>query len=169
MSKAGRHHQSYCTMYICMKRIIFFLFLSVTFLSSCNEDTAYSKYADIAIAGWECSDSVYFDIPPLKSSGDYTLNLGLRITSDFPFKNIYIIAEQTVYPQKTIYCDTIDCKLFDERGRVLGNGISTFQYLFHVAKRHYQQNDSIHIYIRHNMKREIMPGLTSVGIELTKQ
>ena len=108
----------------------------------------YSKYTDISIAGWERSDSVIFNIPPLKQTGTYAPTLGVRIDNSFR--------------------DTINCKLYDDKGRLLGNGVSNHLYIYNVEPRHYQQGDSIHIYIRHDMKREILPGITSVGIEFSK-
>lgn len=151
-----------------MKKKILFFFFIISLFSACNGDMTYSKYTDISIAGWERSDSVIFNIPPLKQTGIYAPTLGVRIDNSFPFKSVAIIVEQTVYPQKTIFRDTINCKLYDDKGRLLGNGVSNHLYIYNVEPRHYQQGDSIHIFIRHDMKREILPGITSVGIEFSK-
>lgn len=150
-----------------MKKALVFLLFIISFITACNEDMAYSKYADISTVGWERSDSIVFNIPPLKKSGIYNLVLGTRISNDFPFKSIDVIVEQTVYPKKITYCDTITYHFFDNDGRMLGSGISNHQYLCSVSSHSYQQNDSVHIYVRHNMKREILTGITSVGIELS--
>ena len=152
-----------------MKKKLLFLLFIISTITACNEDMVYSKYADISIVGWERSDSILFNIPPLKKSGSYNLVLGTRITNAFPFKSIDVIVEQTVYPKKITYCDTITCHYFDDNGRMLGDGISYHQYLSDVASHTYQQNDSIHIYVRHNMKREILTGITSVGMELNQK
>lgn len=152
-----------------MKKKILFFFFIISIFSACNGDMTYSRYMDISIVGWERSDSVLFNIPPLKQAGIYAPTLGIRINNSFPFKSVAIIIEQTVYPKKIVYCDTINCKLYDDKGRLLGNGISNHQYIFNVKPRQYEQGDSIHIYIRHDMKCEILPGITSVGIELSKK
>lgn len=151
-----------------MKKKILFFFFIISLFSACNGDMTYSKYTDISIAGWERSDSVIFNIPPLKQTGTYAPTLGVRIDNSFPFKSVAVIVEQTVYPKKTIFRDTINCKLYDDKGRLLGNGVSNHLYIYNVEPRHYQQGDSIHIFIRHDMKREILPGITSVGIEFSK-
>ena len=85
----------------------------------------YSKYTDISIAGWERSDSVIFNIPPLKQTGTYAPTLGVRIDNSFPFKSVAVIVEQTVYPKKTIFRDTINCKLYDDREDYLAMASAT--------------------------------------------
>ena len=77
-----------------------------------------------------------------------------------------MIVEQKVMPGNVTRCDTVTCELTDDKGKVKGNGISNYQYVFHVSDRHYHKGDSLHISVRHDMKREILPGITDVGISL---
>lgn len=65
-----------------------------------------------------------------------------------------------------IYTDTLTCTLFDRKGAVKGQGISYYQYHFRVSELDLHQGDSIHITVRHDMKREIMPGIADVGISV---
>lgn len=65
-----------------------------------------------------------------------------------------------------IYVDTLNCLLFDTKGTVKGQGISYYQYHFRVSELDLHEGDSIHVTIRHDMKREIMPGIADVGISL---
>ena len=145
----------------------FLTLLSLT--AACNGDKAFCKYADTAIEGWEKNDTLTFDVKPLAVAGNYQLILGLRTGNTYPFKSVTMIAEQTVFPSKKSFADTIECKLYDDNGKMLGNGISSHQYLFNVANRRYNKGDSIHIAIRHDMKRETLTGIGCVGIELTRQ
>ena len=108
-----------------MKKKILFFFFIISLFSACNGDMTYSKYTDISIAGWERSDSVIFNIPPLKQTGTYAPTLGVRIDNSFPFKSVAVIVEQTVYPKKTIFRDTINCKLYDDKGRLLAMASAT--------------------------------------------
>lgn len=150
-------------------RIATFFLILLSLTTACNSDKVYSRYADIAIAGWDKCDTLTFDIKPISYSDDYQLTLGLRTNNFYPFKSITLIAEQKVFPSGKSFADTIECKLYDDEGRMLGNGISNHQYLFNVKNRKYNKGDSIHISIRHDMKREILTGISSVGIELNKQ
>lgn len=67
-----------------------------------------------------------------------------------------------------VYVDTITCSFFDRKGAVEGQGISYYQYHFRVSELDFQQGDSIHIVVRHDMKREIMPGIADVGISISR-
>lgn len=68
----------------------------------------------------------------------------------------------------TVYIDTLNCTLFDRKGAVKGQGISYYQYHFRVSELDLHEGDSIHITVRHDMKREIMPGIADVGISIGK-
>ena len=61
----------------------------------------------------------------------------------------------------------IDCNLVSETGVIEGDGISYFQYQFFVQGLSLHQGDSVHISLTHNMKREIMPGISDVGVKLS--
>ena len=50
-----------------------------------------------------------------------------------------------------------------------GHGISTYQYNFHLTTLTLNEGDSLHIAVRHNMKREILPGISDIGIRLSQQ
>ena len=47
-------------------------------LCSCNSDVVYDKYNHTQLTGWEKNDTLAFDVPPMKESGRYRLELGLR-------------------------------------------------------------------------------------------
>lgn len=66
------------------------------------------------------------------------------------------------------YIDTLTCTLFDRKGTVKGQGISYYQYHFCISELDFHQGDSIHITVRHDMKREIMPGIADVGISISR-
>ena len=52
--------------------------------------------------------------------------------------------------------------------RFTGNGISYYQYTVPVCQEHFMENDSIHITIRHAMKRDILPGISDIGVKLER-
>ena len=134
--------------------------------TSCKDGVVYSSYEHTALAGWERNDTLPFNIVPLADDGTYALDLGLRTSAGYPFRSVTLIVEQKVLPRNITTCDTVTCELTDDKGKVRGNGISNYQYVFHVSDRHYHKGDSLHISVRHDMKREILPGITDVGITL---
>ena len=162
-----------------MKRTFYTLLIigvltSALTLSSCKDSLVYDHYTHTPIAGWEKNDTLSFDIPPLETSGDYEEQLGLRITGAYPFMGLTLIVEQTIYPdkskkwEKTVKSDTIQCDLIDKNGVTRGQGISYYQYNFPVAVHSLCEKDSLHITVRHDMKREILPGISDIGLKLER-
>ncbi|MBM6991845.1 MAG: gliding motility lipoprotein GldH [Prevotella sp.] len=144
------------------------LLTTLSLCVACTEGKVYHHYNHTPVAGWEKVDTLAFDVPPLNDSGLYSTDLGLRITNDFPFMGLTLIVEQTVYPSHVRKTDTLNCKLIDKDGTVKGQGISYYQYRFQVSQMQLHLHDSLHITVRHNMKREILPGISDIGIAVNK-
>lgn len=133
---------------------------------SCATDTVYYSYAHTPVAGWEKNDTLTFNIPGMAAPGTYSQQVGLRMTSTFPFTSISLIVEQRIMPRGKVLTDTIKCPITDIRGNFLGDGISSFQYMFPLREVTLNKKDSIHVSIRHNMKREILPGVSDIGLKM---
>lgn len=133
---------------------------------SCATDTIYYSYAHTPVAGWEKNDTLTFNIPGMAAPGTYSQQVGLRMTSAFPFTSISLIVEQRIMPRGKVLTDTIKCPITDIRGNFLGDGISSFQYMFPLREVTLNKKDSIHVSIRHNMKREILPGVSDIGLKM---
>ena len=133
---------------------------------SCATDTVYYSYAHTPVAGWEKNDTLTFNIPGMAAPGTYSQHVGLRMTSAFPFTSISLIVEQRIMPRGKVLTDTIKCPITDIRGNFLGDGISSFQYMFPLREVTLNKKDSIHVSIRHNMKREILPGVSDIGLKM---
>ena len=133
---------------------------------SCATDTVYYSYAHTPVAGWEKNDTLTFNIPGMAAPGTYGQQVGLRMTSAFPFTSISLIVEQRIMPRGKVLTDTIKCPITDIRGNFLGDGISSFQYMFPLREVTLNKKDSIHVSMRHNMKREILPGVSDIGLKM---
>jgi len=158
-----------------MKRLIYFVFTLVATmaLSACYQSTVYDDYAHTPIAGWEKNDTLSFEVPPIVATGYYQESLGLRTTGAFPFTGLTLIVNQTIFPaNKSRECiektDTVLCQLINKKGENMGQGISYYQYNFPINVYKMYEGDSIHIAIRHDMKREILPGVSDVGVKISK-
>lgn len=146
---------------------------TTSLLTSCYQNTIFDEYAHTPIAGWEKNDTLSFEIPPLMEGGHYQESLGLRITGDYPFMGLTLIVEQNIYHNKRkvdteCKVDTVNCELIDKSGVSKGQGISYIQYNFPINIYQLHQGDSIHIAIRHDMKREILPGVSDIGVKISK-
>ena len=86
-----------------------------------------------------------------------------------------LIVNQSIFPkdklqgmEKTEKSDTIQCDLIDKSGATKGQGISYYQYNFPINAYRFASGDSIHITVKHNMKREILPGISDIGIKMNR-
>lgn len=136
---------------------------------SCNRKAVYSHYEHIPISGWERSDTLCFHIPPVTAAGTYHAELGLRSATTYPFMTLCLIVEQAGQPGPTPLIRHLTCNLIDRNGNMKGNGISHYQYSFRLGSLTLNKGDSLHFSVNHNMKREIIPGITDIGISLTKE
>ena len=143
------------------------LLLTVWSLGACDNRTVYNHYEHAPSAGWDKNDSLLFDIPAVKVAGAYREELGLRIDHSFPFQGLCLVVKHTILPSGYVHSDTINCSLFDEDGNTKGYGVSYYQYRFHTNTLRLQTGDSLHICVRHNMMREILPGVSDVGVRFS--
>ena len=149
------------------KPFVIVVLLLLTALCGCQQEVAYHVFKHIYEPGWDKTDTLHFDVSPVARDGNYRLDAELRIDKDFPFKQLTIEVEQTIYPSKEKLHNRINCDLVSETGVIEGDGISYFQYQFFVRGISLHQGDSVHICLTHNMKREIMPGISDVGVKLS--
>lgn len=142
--------------------------VAVSLFLSCNSRTIYHKYQDTPVQGWEKNDTLSFHIPAVDSPGLYYSFLGMRICKDFPFTDLYLVVEQTILPRTEIVRDTVRCTIADEEGKLKSRGVTYHQYRFPISAISLNQGDSVRITVRHCMKRDIMPGISDIGIMLSK-
>lgn len=136
-------------------------------MTSCNRKTIYHHYQHTPLSGWEKNDTLLFTVKPAKERAVVQRDVELRTSGDFPFCDLFIIVEQTTFPSNIMRRDTLDCKIFDSKGNILAGGISLYQYSFHLTDISVNEGDSLSFRVRHNMKRDILPGIADVGIRLT--
>lgn len=140
-----------------------------TVFHGCGDNCIYDRYAHIDLGGWERNDTAAFGFP-CKRDGIYSISIGLRANMDFPYKTISMAVERTIYPSKDTRHDTICCRIIDENGYLVGKrGISNSEIICHFEDLRLRKNDSIRIKINHCMRREIIPGLSEIGIAAAVQ
>ncbi len=143
--------------------------MAATMLASCATDTVFDRYVHTPVSGWEKNDTLTMQIPKVAAAGDYTQQIGVRMTSAYPFMSISLIVEQEILPRGATFTDTVKCEVTDSRGNFLGSGVSTYQYQFPLRELRLAKGDSIYVSIRHNMKREILPGVSDIGLKMERR
>lgn len=153
-----------------MVRVSFPLLLAVALVLvavGCDSVTAYDRYAHTPLSGWEKNDTLTFDIPAMTGNGTYHEEVGLRVNGAYPFQQLCVVVEQQLLPRGYRRADTLNMVLQDADGHVHGRGVNYYQYHFPLANMQLNRGDSLHVTIRHNMKREILTGVSDVGFRLS--
>ena len=96
-------------------------------------------------------------------------DLGLRISNEYPFMSLSLIVDQEVSSTHEKRRDTLACDLISGQGVVKGQGVSQYQYSFHLTTMELQSGDKLYVSVRHDMKREILPGISDVGLKLSRK
>lgn len=87
---------------------------------SCDNPRIFDDYEAIAQDGWERNKVLTFNVPKMQHTGTYQQWVQLRAYQKYPFQTVTLIVEQTVFPQKQVYRDTIDCHIINKEGRLEG-------------------------------------------------
>lgn len=136
---------------------------------ACDTSIVYSHYEHTAIEGWDKSDALKFEVPPVTRPGRYITTVGLRVNGENTLQNLYLVVEQVIYPRHETIRDTVVCHVTDDKGNVVGQGLSSYQYEVPIKRSVIiSPNDSIHYSIRHIMKRSVLHGISDVGIKLQR-
>ncbi len=137
-------------------------------LTACKRQTVYNHFVHTPLSGWEKNDTINFHIDTLTQGGNYIEELGLRINREYPFVSLQVIVRQEILPSHKTRNDTISCSLINQRGNPIGPGVSHYQYSYRLQPLMLNKGESLHVTIRHDMKREIIPGVTDIGFRLIR-
>lgn len=149
--------------------LLYYITISMVLtLTACQSRTVHSQYKHVPTTGWEKNDALSFSVSPLKTAGTYQEEIGVRINHTYPFMGLTLIIDQAIIPSYETISDTLECSLIDDDGNSKGPGIGHYQFDFPLTTLELQEGDSLHISIRHDMKREILPGIADIGITLKK-
>ncbi len=144
------------------------LVLCGVMLTACDQKTVYYHFEQTPLAGWDKHDTLSFVIGPVSVSGRYMEEIGLRISGDYPFTGLNLIVEQKNESGKLLRADTLACNLINEQGNAKGRGVSQYQYLLPLTSIDLQADDKLYVTIRHDMKRDILPGVSDIGLRLVR-
>lgn len=150
-----------------MFRLSLCLLVALAFMASCDESVALDAYRNVSGNSWSRGDTIVFSTDTIARQGVYGESVGIRLSADYPFSNLSLIVEQTVSPRDTARIDTLLCSFTDKRGRPGGTGISYRLYEFPMAAIRLDEGDSLRVKIRHDMRRETLPGIADVGFRVS--
>lgn len=140
--------------------------------ASCRQDTVYYMYLPIQTqAGWNKQDTLVYQLPDKLTPGSYKLEIGLRNTHRYPFRDIWLSVSQNMKDSLLYETDTLHFYLADEQGEWEngGNTGNLFQHTY-LCDRPLTVNpsDSTFLRLTHLMKKNPLPGINDAGIRLIK-
>lgn len=145
------------------------LAMASTWLTSCLRQTVYYRFAHTSLSGWEKNDVIEYGVSPMAEDCTLSEEVLLRTNILYPFQKLTLVLEQEIVPTGSTRRDTVECVITDREGVTMGEGTGVYTYGYRLADLQLARGDSLHIRLRHNMKREILPGIADVGIRLWKR
>ncbi len=138
-------------------------------LSSCSKKiTVFDKYIHTPNSGWDSRDTIKFNVTQIPDTALYIIDVGLLTSKSFPFSSLSLIVGMRVLPSQEVFEDTLICDLVDDKGNILGKGISRYQYNFPLKNINLNQGDSLEVNIRHAMRQETLKGILDIGLKVSK-
>ena len=151
-----------------MKRWVTIFMLAL--LVSCNNETVYHKFVNIEGGKWTKQNKFTFEAGSFDSDMTVDESVELRLWArDYPYGNISILVEQTLFPAKTKTVDTLTYVFSGRQGdreTRSPDGPAFFQVSMPLKTLSLHKGDSLSVTLRHNMKCMALPGVVDVGVKL---
>lgn len=140
-------------------------------LSACHTDTKYHVYQSVPGEGsWQKTDSLVFNLPPDVPAGTCRMEVGIRHTGTYPYRDIWLSVTQIDGDSLPPHTDTLHIYLADEKGQWSHEGAigGLYQAAYVYDKPVVLKADSIgrQFRVTHLMRQNPLPGVSDVGIRL---
>ena len=143
---------------VCILSVITVLF------SSCKNDIVYSRFVSIPSEKWSIDSVASFEYAITDAALDYRMLIYVRHTERYPYQNMWLFVGDSLYR------DTIEFYLADDRGQWLGNKHHGFVEMPVLLEENYHFADTgtYHMAIQHGMRDSVLRGITDIGLEIIK-
>lgn len=143
------------------------LLASLLGAGSCGKEPSawVYEYHPVSLEGWSKTDTVVINLPEISRTSLCQARVGVRTNTTYPYRNIWLGVCQTLHHPDTVFLDTVACPvmLSSDLGK---NGIGLFLTEDSLPERVYQAGQSGTIKIFHILRREEVPGVCQVGIQI---
>jgi len=164
--KPYRPHEPYRANKSYRPQLLFFLLsLSLLALSSCRQRPVLYDYVPVNPHGWQTTDTLRFTLPAVPADGDYTLSLGARYNSQFPYEDLWLVLEQRYLSVRRR--DTLHLAMPTEKPTWQTNGIAYHEAEAPVTTTHLTpQQMPVELLVYHVMRHQCLTGITEVGVKV---
>ena len=143
---------------------------------SCTEQLAYFEYQPTDNGKWGKDQPMEFQFSDLDSTQTYNMYITLRNDEDYPYSNLFLIAEMT-RPDGASERDTLEYEMADAQGKWLGTGYGSVKEnkLWYKENIDFPVTGVYTVTVSHAMRRngsvegiEMLPGVLDVGLQIEK-
>ncbi len=139
--------------------------ISLLALSSCRQRPVLYDYVPVEPHGWLTTDTLRFTLPAVPADGDYTLSLGARYNSQFPYEDVWLVLEQRYLSVRRR--DTLHLSMPTEMPTWQTNGIAYHEAEAPVTTTHLTpQQMPVELLVYHVMRHQCLTGITEVGVKV---
>jgi gliding motility-associated lipoprotein GldH len=161
-----------------LKNSFWVVLIYCTFFSSCDSNRVFDEYKSVPNQ-WHKDSIISFNVIPPDSTNNYNLFVNIRTTNDYKYNNLFLIVEMD-YPNGKILKDTLEYKMADPDGKLLGTGFTDVKenkLWYKGFERPFIFNESgeYKIKIQHAMRQngqvngiENLVGITDIGFRIEK-
>lgn len=149
------------------------LVVAVACLMSCDKDRVFDEYESIP-NGWNKDSIITFNLQNLDSVKGYDLFINIRNNNEFPYSNLFLIA-QIQFPQGKVITDTLEYQMATPAGEWLGTGFGDVKEnkLWYKEDVKFTEPGQYKVSIQHAMRKsgseegiEDLQGITEVGLRI---
>lgn len=161
-----------------LKNSLFFVLIAIVLFCSCDSNRVFDEYKSVPNQ-WHKDSIISFTITPPDSTNNYNLFVNLRNTNDYKYNNLFLIVEMD-YPNGKIEKDTLEYKMAEPNGTLLGTGFTDVKenklwYKGYKEPFVFNENGEYKINIQHAMRQngqvkgiDNLEGITDIGFRIER-
>lgn len=134
--------------------------------TACTGEVAYHHYEHVAEEGWDKEDTLILKTDTLYETATYSVEVNLRTTAEYPYKQLMLMVEEKLLPNKTKRVFPVTFQIASDEGERNGEKLLYYELEKQLAMQQLSQGDSLQFRIYHKMRRQTLPGIKDVGIRI---
>ena len=154
----------------------FFLIGLALLVMSCDSGQVFDKYHKVPNRLWNKDKVIDFNITPPDSLNPYNLFINIRNTNNYKYNNLFLVVQMR-FPHGKSITDTLEYKMAEPSGKLLGTGLTAVKenklwYKEHVI---FKEQGLYKLSVQHAMRKngaikglEALEGVTDVGFRIEK-
>lgn len=149
--------------------IISLTIIGILLMSSCNNSRVYNKYQNLDDCQWHQDSVISFSFNAEDTINHYNVILNIRHNSEYKHQNLWLFTS-SADPIGNIAKDTLECYLYDNIGRALGQD---YFYLYempliYMNEIKFHKQGEYKFEIHQAMRDSLLNGIESLGLTIEK-